>query len=110
MVASPEISRNAQPGKVKAALSAMGNQRGQEQYKGQGSAGFVARAAAAGHALVLHNYAIKIMSGLHNATNEHPAVHAGVGAIEAGVVRLYAVVLLLGWVRVGCARLSSVHS
>src|SRR5918992_2594429 len=35
MVASPEISRNAQPGKVKAAQSAMGNQRGQGQYKGR---------------------------------------------------------------------------
>jgi hypothetical protein len=35
---------------------------------------------------------------------------AGVGALEAGVVRLYGVVLLLGrWVR-GCARLSRVHS
>ena len=35
MLASPEISRNAQPGKVKAAQSAMGNQRGQGQYKGR---------------------------------------------------------------------------
>jgi hypothetical protein len=36
---------------------------------------------------------------------------AGVGALQASVVRLYGVVLLLsGWVRVGCARLFGVHS
>ena len=41
----------------------------------------------------------------------HPAVVAGMGTLKAGVIRLYGVVLLLsGWVRVGCARLSSVHS
>jgi hypothetical protein len=44
------------------------------------------------------------MLRLDNAAKEHPAVHAG-------VVRLYAVVVIVrGWVRVGCARLSSVHS
>src|SRR5215207_1616553 len=38
------------------------------------------------------------------------AIVAGVGALEAGVVRLYSVVVLLGrWVRVGCARLCGVH-
>jgi hypothetical protein len=59
------------------------------------------RAAAAGHALVLDD-----------AAKEHPAVYAGVGALEAGVVRLYGVVVLLGsgWVHVGCARLCGVHS
>jgi hypothetical protein len=36
----------------------------------------------------------------------NPAVYAGVGAFEAGVVRLYDVVVILGrWLRVGCARL-----
>ena len=40
MVASPEISRNAQPGKVKAAPNAMGKakKRGQGQYKGRSPA------------------------------------------------------------------------
>ena len=69
------------------------------------------RAAAARHALVLDDLAIKVVLGFDNAAKEHPAVHAGVGALEAGVVRLYAVVVILGrWVRVGCARLSRVHS
>ena len=68
-------------------------------------------AAAARHALVLDDLAIKVVLGLDNAVKEHPAVHAGVGALETGVVRLYAVVVIVsGWVRVGCARLSSVHS
>src|SRR5215218_10483257 len=41
----------------------------------------------------------------------YPAIVAGVVTLETGVVSLYGVVLLLsGWVRVGCARLSSVHS
>src|SRR5215208_359727 len=62
------------------------------------------------HALVLDDLAIKVVLGLDNAAKEHPAVHAGVGALEAGVVRLYGVVVLLGgWVRVGCARLWGVH-
>jgi hypothetical protein len=38
------------------------------------------RAAAAGHALVLDDLAIKVVLGLDNAANEHPAVHAGTGA------------------------------
>jgi hypothetical protein len=68
-------------------------------------------AAAARHALVLDDLAIKVVLGLDNAAKEHPAVHAGVGALEAGVVRLYGIVVILGrWVRVRCARLSSVHS
>jgi hypothetical protein len=69
------------------------------------------RATAARHALVLDDLAIKVVLGLDNAANEHPAVHAGVGALEAGVVRLYGVVVIIGgWVRVGCARLCAVHS
>jgi hypothetical protein len=38
-------------------------------------------AAAAGHALVLDDLAIKVVLGLDNAAKEHPAVHAGVGAL-----------------------------
>jgi hypothetical protein len=69
------------------------------------------RAAAARHANVLDDLAIKVVLGLDNAAKEHPAVHAGVGALEAGVVRLYSVVVILsGWVRLGCARLCGVHS
>jgi hypothetical protein len=42
-------------------------------------------------------------------TYRHPAVVASVGAIEAGVVDLYGVVVILGrWVR-GCARLIHVN-
>jgi hypothetical protein len=64
------------------------------------------RAAAARDALVLDNLAIKVVLGLEDAAKEHPAVHAGVGALEAGVMRLYGVVMILGgWVR-GCARLT----
>src|SRR5215204_3043321 len=44
------------------------------------------RAAATRHALVLDDLAIKVVLGLDNAAKEHPAVHAGVGALEAGVV------------------------
>jgi hypothetical protein len=39
------------------------------------------RAAAARHALVLDDLAIKVVLGLDNAAKEHPAVHAGVGAL-----------------------------
>src|ERR671914_686948 len=55
------------------------------------------RAAAARHALVLDDLAIKVVLGLDNAAKEHPAVHAGVGAqaLEAGVVRLNSVVVIL---------------
>src|SRR5215203_4885209 len=45
--------------------------------------------------------------------DEHPTTHAGVGAkaLQAGVVRLYSVVVIVsGWVRLGCARLCGVHS
>jgi hypothetical protein len=52
-------------------------------------------AAAVRHALVLDDLAIKVVLRLDNAAKEHPAVHAGVGALEAGVVRLYAVVIVV---------------
>jgi hypothetical protein len=61
------------------------------------------RAAAARHALVLDDLAIKVVLGLDNAANEHPAVHASTGAqaLNAAELRLYSVVLLLGgWVRI----------
>ena len=69
------------------------------------------RAAAAPNALVLHNLAIKVILRLDNAAEVNPAVYAGVGALKAGVVRLYGVVVILGsWMRVGCARLFGVYS
>jgi hypothetical protein len=70
-------------------------------------------AAAARNALVLDDFAIKVVLGLDNAANEHPAVHAGTGsqALKAAELRLYGVVVIVnGWVRVGCARLFGVHS
>ena len=43
--------------------------------------------------------------------DEYPAFEAGAGTLEAGVVRRYGVVVIVsGWVRIGCARLSGVHS
>src|SRR5215203_835523 len=54
---------------------------------GLGLSASFASAAAARHALVLDDLAIKVVLGLDNAAKEHPAVHAGVGALEAGVVR-----------------------
>ena len=57
------------------------------------------REAAARHALVLDDLAIKVVLRLHNAAKEHPAVYAGVGAI----------MISSGWVRVGCARLCGGH-
>jgi hypothetical protein len=60
---------------------------------------------------VLDDLAIKVVLGLDNAANEHPAVHAGVGALQAGVVRLYRVVVILGgWVRGSRGRLIHVNS
>jgi hypothetical protein len=37
--------------------------------------------AAAGHALVLDDLAIKVVFRLDNAAKEHPAFHAGVGTL-----------------------------
>jgi hypothetical protein len=71
------------------------------------------RATAAGDANVLDDLAIKVVLGLDNAANEHPAVHAGTGAqaLKAAELRLYSVVVILGGrVRMGCARLLRVHS
>jgi hypothetical protein len=53
------------------------------------------RAAAARQALVLDDLAIKVVLGLDNAAKDHPAVHADVGALEAGVVRLNSVVIVV---------------
>src|SRR5215203_6857227 len=53
-----------------------------------------------------------LLSALVHVANEHPAARAGVGpqAIEAGVVRLYCVVVILGgWICAGCARLLCGH-
>jgi hypothetical protein len=68
------------------------------------------RAAAAGHALVLDDPAIKVMLRLDNVAKEHPAIYAGTGTLQASVVRLYGVVVLLsGWACMGYARLCGVH-
>ena len=54
------------------------------------------RAATAGHGL----YDLDLFAVLVYVADEHPAAHAGVGALEAGVMRLYGVVVVLGgWVR-----------
>jgi hypothetical protein len=53
------------------------------------------RATAARHTLVLDDLAIKVVLGLDNAAKEHPAVHAGVGALEAHYASLYGVVIVL---------------
>jgi hypothetical protein len=53
------------------------------------------RAAPTRHALVLDYLAIKVVFRLNNAAEVDPAVHAGVGALEAGVVRLYGVVIVV---------------
>jgi hypothetical protein len=60
------------------------------------------RAAAAGHALVEDDLAIKVVFGLDNAAKEHPAVHAGTGAqaLKPAELRLYSLVVILGWVRI----------
>jgi hypothetical protein len=52
------------------------------------------------HALVLNDLAIKVVLGLDNAAKEYPAVHAGTGALKAAELRLYSVVVILGWVRI----------
>jgi hypothetical protein len=64
-------------------------------------------AAAARHALVLDDLAIKVVLGLDNAAKEHPAIHAGVGALEAGVVSLYGVVIVVVGVYPRCVHKSS---
>jgi hypothetical protein len=47
----------------------------------------------------------------NQAADVDDAISTGVRALQASVVRLYGIVVILGgWVRVGCARLSSVHS
>lgn len=54
-----------------------------------------------------------LLTVLVYVTDEYPTAYAGVGAqgLQTGVVRLYSVVVILnGWVRIACARLSGVHS
>jgi hypothetical protein len=58
------------------------------------------RAAAARHALVLDDLAIKVVLGLDNAAKEHPAIYAGVGVI----------MISGGWVRWGRGRLFHVNT
>ena len=43
-------------------------------------------------------------------SRRNPAAYAGAGKLQAGVVRLYRIIVMIGGgVHVGCARLSGVH-
>jgi DNA-binding XRE family transcriptional regulator len=53
-----------------------------------------------------------LLAVLVYVADEYPAAYAGAGAqaLEASVVSLYSIVVIVsGWVRVGCARLCGVH-
>jgi DNA-binding XRE family transcriptional regulator len=67
------------------------------------------RATAARHGL----YDLGLFAGtgvLDKVPDEDDAIGADVGALKAGVMRLYGVVMLFaGWVRAACARLTSGH-
>jgi hypothetical protein len=53
---------------------------------------------------------LSLLAVLIHVADKHPAAYAGVGALQASVVRLYGVVVIVsGWVSAGCARLSGVH-
>jgi hypothetical protein len=68
----------------------------------------------AGHASVTVVAAIggfSLLAVLVYVADEHPTFETGAWPLEASVVRLYGVVVIVsGWVRVGCARLFGVHS
>jgi hypothetical protein len=52
-----------------------------------------------------------LLAILVHVADEYPAFEAGAGTLQTSVVGLYGVVVFHDrWVRVGCARLSSVHS
>jgi hypothetical protein len=54
---------------------------------------------------------IPLLAMLVYVADEHQAFKAGTRTLQARVVRLYGfVVIVSGWERVGCARLSLVHS
>jgi hypothetical protein len=62
------------------------------------------RAAAAGVG------GFSLLTVLVYVADEYPTFEAGTRTLQASVVRLYSVVVILSrWVRVGCARLCSVH-
>jgi hypothetical protein len=65
------------------------------------------RAAAARHALVLDDLAIKVVLRLDNAAKEHPAVHAGVRVVLLVEVEIMISGSCVRWVR---GRLLLVHS
>jgi hypothetical protein len=47
-----------------------------------------------------------LLAVLVDVADEYPAFEAGTGTLQASVVSFYGVVVILsGWVRVGCARL-----
>src|SRR5918993_4433556 len=51
-----------------------------------------------------------LLAVLIYVADEYPAFEAGTRTLQAGVVRFYGVVVILsGWVRMGCARLCGVH-
>jgi hypothetical protein len=52
-----------------------------------------------------------LLAALVCVADEYPTLKTRAGTLQASVMRLYSVVVILGrWVRVGCARLCSVHS
>ena len=52
-----------------------------------------------------------LLAVLVYVADEYPTSKTGAWTLQAGVVGLYGVVVILGrWVRLGCARLSRVHS
>jgi hypothetical protein len=52
-----------------------------------------------------------LLAVLVYVADENPPVYAGTQTLQASVVCLYGVVVIVsGWVRVGCARLCGVHS
>jgi hypothetical protein len=52
-----------------------------------------------------------LLAVLVYVADEYPTLKTRAGTLQASVVRLYGVVVILsGWVRRGCARLSRVHS
>ena len=52
-----------------------------------------------------------LLAVLVYVADEYPTLQTRAGTLQASVVGLYGVVVILGrWVRMGCARLSRVHS
>jgi hypothetical protein len=98
MVAPPEIPRNTQRGKAKDR-----NQVAIFQTFGTVALAVVAGATSARNGL--EDLDLFTVVADNEMTDEDGTIGAHVGALEAGIMRLYGVVLILsGWVR-RCARL-----